>query len=91
MKRLFFTMAAMLFAASVANAQTMDISSEEDAAVPSQSEVPRQSAEELAPDTSDFYPEDTNPDKYKEPVKWGVNPLIKQIDGDHSLGLKQPD
>lgn len=95
MKRLFITMAAMLFATSAVTAQEEvatpgpEEMAEQAAAADPAARVPASEAETT--DTSELYREQYDPDKYDEPVRWGVNPLIQQIDGDHSLGLKQND
>jgi|GEM_PF-6608997 len=91
MKRLFITMAAMLFATSAVTAQEGEEAMAAEQAAAAETEASSMAAEAEGADTSKLYRENTDPDRYKEPVKWGVNPLIQQIDGDHSLGLKQHD
>jgi hypothetical protein len=79
MKRLMITLAATTLFASAAFA-------EEQAATEEQAAAP---AEAAAVSDAEMYPNGKGAD-YTKP-NWGVENIIDQIDGNHSLGPKKPD
>jgi hypothetical protein len=97
MKRLMIAIAATTLFASAAMAEE-GAAVEEQAAAQAGSETAA-AAEGSANlvtvpegvDPEEFWPDRNDPDKYKESIKWGVTPVLDQIDADHSLGLKQHD
>ncbi len=90
MQRLIVMIAATMLCASVAYAQSEEGTAEGQAAAPAESEASA-AAVPGGMDPEKFWPDRNDPDKYKESIRWGVTPVLDQIDADHSLGLKQHD
>lgn len=88
MKRLMIAIAATTLIASAASAteEAMDAQ----AAAQAEGDAGLVTVPEGI-DPAEFWPDRNDPDRYKESIKWGVTPVLDQIDADHSLGLKQHD
>ncbi|AGA92094.1 hypothetical protein Thimo_3428 [Thioflavicoccus mobilis 8321] len=83
MKRLMITLAATSLFASAAFAQEAAAPAEDQAAAPAEA------TDAKAISDAEMYPNGKGT-TYTKP-NWGVENIIDQIGGDHSLGPKEPD